>query len=93
MKATVRNGLSNGDTVELGEEIHETRVEQTRGGLNFSAVHSGETEEFVLLSTTLSNGEELDMDGEVLAVVSGIGTHGPPRAWVLVPVEEYGGGA
>lgn len=90
VQTTIRYGLGNGDTISLGDTVHGSNIEQSPGGLTLTALHSGEQTEHVILSTALEDGENFDQMGEVLAITDGVGTHGPPKAWMLVPVSEYG---
>jgi len=88
MKVTNRGGLSNGDTVALGENVVVANAEQKRGGLRLMAVSDGEEREYVVLSTTVDHGDELEFDGEVVAIESGPGLSSP-TVWTLIDTEEY----
>ena len=92
MKAVDRT-LSSGDTVSLGD-VKASNVSATRGGkIRLTAVYSGETEEFAVVTARLSDGEAVGApdDAQVLAVTEGSGM-ASPTAWVLITTDAYGTG-
>ncbi|WP_313691452.1 hypothetical protein [Halorarum halobium] len=93
MKTTIRT-LAEGDTVELGD-VEASTVERTRHGkLQLLAVHSGESQEYVVITTHFEDGEKIQVSegGQILAATDG-GGRANPVAWMLVPADSYGGAA
>ncbi|MFC4407314.1 hypothetical protein [Haloarchaeobius iranensis] len=86
----INRHVSAGDTVEVGE-IEGANLEQQNGNLVFQAVYSGDPSEHVVLKTRFDHGDDIQTRGEVLTVVSGSG-YGNPVCYMLVPMDEYGGG-
>jgi hypothetical protein len=83
--------LSAGDTVEVGE-IEASNVEYSNGALTFQAVHTGETDEYVVLESHFDDGDVIETQGTVLAVVNNDNAMGVshPIAYMMVPLSEYG---
>lgn len=80
--------LEAGDTVELGD-VRDSHTSVGRGGgLHLIAAWEGEATEYVVLRFHAGDGEEIEADGQVLAVEAGSGMSNP-EVWMLIPTEEY----
>jgi hypothetical protein len=79
--------LEAGDTVELGD-VEDSHTEVSSGGLHLIAAWKGEATEYVVLRFHAADGEEVESDGQVLAVEQGSGMANP-SVWMLIPVGEY----
>lgn len=80
--------LEAGDTVRLGD-VQDSHTSHGRGGgLRLIAAWEGEATEYVVLRFHAGNGEEIEADGQVLALDAGRGMSNP-TVWMLIPTEEY----
>ncbi|WP_277539975.1 hypothetical protein [Haloarcula laminariae] len=88
--------LQQGDRVTLGSEIHDTSTTvPSGGGLKLLCAHGGEREqEYVVLRTTVSDGDTVDIpeNGKLLTLTEGTGRI-TGMAWHLIPASAYGGDA